>query len=82
MSMFWFSTEAVLKTMTFLSGDNQNLLTRKRDQHKVSRLDGVSSDLLPDSRLAMPGMLDCCSIGDHVPLIGYWWAESRGQCPR
>lgn len=26
----------------------------------------------------MPRMLDCCSIGDHVPLIGYWWAEPGG----
>lgn len=32
---------------------------------------------MPDSRLEMPGMLDCCPIGDHVPLIGYWCAEPR-----
>ncbi|KAI9530889.1 hypothetical protein NQZ68_000380 [Dissostichus eleginoides] len=37
----------------------------KGNQNKVSRLDGVSSDLMPDSRLEMPGMLDCCPIGDH-----------------
>lgn len=81
-SMFWLSTENMQKTIAFQSGDNQDLLTRKRDQDKVSLLDGVSSDLMADSRLEMPGMLDCCSIGDHVPLIGYWWAEPRGQCPR
>lgn len=79
---FGSALKNMLKTMAFQSGDNQDLLTRKRDQNKDSRLDGVSSDLMPDSRLEMPGMLDCCSIGDHVPLIGYWWAEPRGQCPR
>ena len=76
------SRKETLKTMAFQSGDNQDLLTRKSDQNKDSRLDGVFSDLMPDSRLEMPGMLDCCSIGDHVPLIGHWWAEPQGQCPR
>lgn len=72
----------MLKTMAFQCGDNQDLLTRSKDQSKGSRLDGVSSDPVPDGRLEMPGMQDCCSIGDHVPLIGYWWEELRGQCPR
>lgn len=46
-------------------------MTRRSDQNMDSRLEGVSPDLMPDSRLEMPGMLDCRSIGDHVPLIGY-----------
>lgn len=71
-----------LKTMAFQSGDKRELLTESRDQNTDSRLEGVSSDLLPDSRLEMPGMLDCSSIGDHVPLIGYRWAEPQGLCPR
>lgn len=79
---FGLAQKNLLKTMAFQSGDNQDLLTRRKDQNKDSRLDSVSSNLMPDSRLEMPGMLDCCSIGDHVSLIGYWWAEPRGQCPR
>lgn len=72
----------MLKTMAFRCGDTQDLLTRRRDQNMDSRLEGVSPDLMPDGRLEMPGMLDCRSIGDHVPLIGYRWAEPQGLCPR
>lgn len=68
--------------MTFQCGDNRELLTESGDQNTDSRLEGVSSDLMPDSRLEMSGMLDCCSIGDHVQLIGYRWAEPQGLCPR
>lgn len=30
------------------------------------------------SRLKMPGMLDCYSMGDHVTLIGHWQGWSSG----
>lgn len=68
-------------------GDN-DIPTRRQPQspylvkgpNNVPRLDHVSADLMPDSRLEMPGMLDCSSIGYHVPLIGYWWAEPPRQC--
>lgn len=62
----------VWETKTFQPGDNNSLHTREKDQNLVPRLDCVSADLMPESRLEMPGMLDCSSIGDHVHLIGYW----------
>lgn len=70
------------ETKEFQAENSHSFLTRKSEQNTDSRLDCVSSDLVADGRLEMPGMLDCFSIGDHVPLIGYWWAEPRGQCPR
>lgn len=41
------------KTKAFQSGDNQTFCTLKIDKNKVSQLEGVAYDLLPDSRLKM-----------------------------
>lgn len=72
----------LLKTKAFQHGDNRIFSSRKGAKRGLSAGPRSSFDLMPDSRLQMQGMLDCRSIGDHVPLIGNRWAEPSGQCAR
>lgn len=64
-------------TMTFQSGDIQDLLTRSRNQYRDPRLDGVWSGLMPDSRLE--NARNARLLLDRRPCSTYWLLVGRAE---
>lgn len=74
-SLFWFCSANTLKTMTFLSGDNQDLLTRKKGPKQ-----GISAWrclFRPYARQPTGNARNARLLPDRRPCSTYWLLVGR-----